>query len=131
MKLISLLLEIVNNKQETNNNSVISKDDVNVPLYHGTILELLSKSKSERYLYVTDEFEVAKSYALERNEGTPIVLKIYPEQIKNLMWDVDCDYDDKTCKEVGLNTWQDSYNKKGTFVFFGNFNIKDFEIIEL
>ena len=91
---------------------VTKKDDVNVPLYHGTIKEKWANTEYETYLYVTTKFEVAKNYALEYESGTPIVIKIDPNQLKTFIWDVDCDYGDDVCKEVGLVTWQDSFNKK-------------------
>jgi hypothetical protein len=130
MKLISLLLETINNKQESNNNSIINKEDVTVPLYHGTIKKIWKNTRYESYLYVTNDFEFAKGQALDRAEGEsgiPIVIKIYPDQIKKYKWEVDDDmgiYRD-------LKTWQDSYNTIGSFVVIGKLNINNFEIVEL
>lgn len=110
---------------------VVSKDDVDFALYHGTIKEKWKNLNNESYLFVTDEFEIAKNYALEHENGTPIVIKIDPNQVKNFKWEVDCDYSDEICKELGLTTWQDSLNKKGTFAIIGRVNTNDFEIIEI
>jgi hypothetical protein len=109
---------------------VKSKDDVNVPLYHGTMKEIWRNSDYESYLFVTHDFEFAKAQALDRayyENGMPIVIKIYPSQIKNYKWEAD----DDLGRYIDFKNWQDSYNAIGSFVFIGKFNINDFEIIEL
>jgi hypothetical protein len=130
IKLLSLLSEMINIIKETDTNVIINKEDVTVPLYHGTIKKIWKNTRYESYLYVTNDFEFAKNQALDRAEGEngiPIVIKIYPDQIKKYKWEVDDDmgiYRD-------LKTWQDSYNTIGSFVVIGKFNINDFEIVEL
>jgi GNAT superfamily N-acetyltransferase len=124
-------IELVYGDEYANGGEINSKDDVNVPLYHGTTKEVWQNSEYETYLYVTDDFEIAKKYALEHEHGNPIVIKIDPNKIKNLKWDVDCDSSDEVCQEVGLITWQDSFNKIGTFAIFGKYDVNDFEIIEI
>jgi hypothetical protein len=127
---IAKLLEDDKAPKYVDGGEVKDKDDVNVPLYHGTIKEIWKNSEYESYLYVTYDFEFAKSQALDRaigEDGTPIVVKIYPNQIKKYRWEVDDDmgiYRD-------LHTWQDSYNKIGSFVIIGEFDIDNFQIIDI
>lgn len=109
---------------------VTKKDDVNVPLYHGTIKEKWKNSEYETYLFVTYDLEFAKLQAIDRanaENGTPIIVIIDPNQIKNFKWEVDDD--EGSYRE--LHTWQDSYNSIGSFVIIGKFNINDFEVIEI
>ena len=124
---MSLLLEMINNQQESDTNIVVNKDDVNVPLYHGTIKEIWKNNRYQSYLFVTNDFEFAKDQALDRENGTPIVIKIYPDQIKKYNWEVD----DDMGNYKDFKTWQDSYNAIGCFVIIGKLNINNFEVIKL
>jgi hypothetical protein len=67
--------------------------------YHGTTLETWKNSENEDYLFVVDEFDVAKNHAVDRTESmvgeynksfTAIVVEvIINDEIINLNWEVD------------------------------------------
>jgi len=115
----------------------IRKEDLlGKTMYHGTTLEGWEYG-SMNYLFVTEDIDHAKFHADEKAHDstkyykephTAIIVKIIiDEDIIDMKWEVDDDGGRYT--EYGYHTWEDSYEKIGTFVIVGNLNIDNFPII--
>jgi hypothetical protein len=122
------------------NKTITSKEELlGKKFYHGTTLETWKNSDSEDYLFVVDEFEVAKNHAVDRTESmvneynkpfTAIVVEIViDDKITNLNWEVDDDLGNWSREPLNYKVWTDSYNNVGSFVIQGKYNINDFKIV--
>jgi hypothetical protein len=107
--------------------------------YHGTTLETWKQSDHDEYLFIVDEFEVAKKHAddrtesmveLEKNPFTSIVVEVViNEKIINLDWHVDDNWGNWSRPPINFKHWWDSYEGAGSFVISGKLDISDFKIV--
>ncbi len=103
--------------------------------YHGTTLETWKNSPSRDYLFISDEFEVAKRHAQDRaessnNPSTAIVVEVViDDEILSLDWEVDDDLGNWSRPPLNFKTWQDSFNAVGSFVIVGEYDINKFKIV--
>jgi len=122
------------------NKTILSKEELlGKKFYHGTTLETWKNSEYEEYLFVVDEFEVAKSHAVDRTESmvseynksfTAIVVEIIiTDEIIKHKWDVDDDLGNWSREPLNYKVWTDSYNNVGSFVIQGRYDINDFKIV--
>ena len=120
------------------NKTISSKEELlGKKFYHGTTLETWKNSESDDYLFVVDEFEVAKNHAVDRTESmvseynkpfTAIVVEIVINQkIIGLNWEVDDDLGNWSREPLNYKYWTDSYNNVGSFVIQGKYDINDFK----
>tara|TARA_R110001632_G_scaffold213109_1_gene339274 strand:+ start:337 stop:774 length:438 start_codon:yes stop_codon:yes gene_type:complete len=118
------------------NKTITSKEELlGEKFYHGTILETWKNLEYENYLFIVDDFEFAKMSAVDRADSmvreynksfTAIVVEILiTNEIIKLNWIED---DDEGAYRE-FKHWSDSYNKIGSFVIRGKYDINDFKII--
>jgi hypothetical protein len=141
-KEIRQMIDKVKNFKEflNENKTITSKEQlIGKKFYHGTTLETWKNSDNEDYLFVVDEFEVAKNHAVYRTESmvneynkpfTAIVVEIViDDKIINLNWEVDDDLGNWSREPLNYKVWTDSYNNVGSFVIQGRYDINDFKIV--
>ena len=101
--------------------------------YHGTILEKVVQSKN--YLFIINDFELAKSFAIEHTKelvdefNKPYTAVVYEiiidDKILEMTWEVDDGYG-----SWEYETWQESLSKVGSFIISGkDMNLNDFKKI--
>lgn len=134
-KFIKTIREFLNE-----NKTISSKEELlGKKFYHGTTLETWKNSESDDYLFIVDEFEVAKNHAVDRTESmvseynkpfTAIVVEIViNKKIIRLNWEVDDDLGNWSREPLNYKHWTDSYNNVGSFVIQGKYDINDFKIV--
>ena len=141
-KEIRQMIDKVKNFKEflNENKTISSKEDLlGKKFYHGTTLETWKNSEGNDYLFVVDEFEVAKNHAVDRTESmvgeynkpfTAIVVEVViNDKIIGLDWELDDDLGNWSREPLNYKHWTDSYNNVGSFVIQGKYDINDFKIV--
>lgn len=122
------------------NKTILSKEELlGKKFYHGTTLETWKNTDGDDYLFIVDEFEVAKNHAVDRTKSmvsqynksfTAIVVEVaINDKIIALNWEVDDDLGNWSREPLNYKHWTDSYNNVGSFAIQGKYNINDFNLV--